>query len=147
MVEEDDNSKVAAEERQVVLELPGSPDAPRAARAAVHELLADRSFREGHLDTLMLLVSEVVTNAITHPGGEGAIELSVAVTGSLTRVVVSDTGAGFEWPPDPAPGLERDGGFGLIVLEKASSRWGTLSSPGRFSVWFELDHTELPHRS
>jgi anti-sigma regulatory factor (Ser/Thr protein kinase) len=91
----------------------------------------------------------VVTNAVTHgrvaPGDE--IELSAAITPKLTRVVVSDGGIGFEWPADSLPGGRVGGGYGLMLLDSQASRWGTLRAPGRFSVWFEVDHASADERA
>jgi anti-sigma regulatory factor (Ser/Thr protein kinase) len=92
---------------------------------------------------------QVVTHAVTHgrvaPGDE--IELSAAITPKLTRVVVSDGGIGFEWPADSLPGGRVGGGYGLMLLDSQASRWGTLRAPGRFSVWFEVDHASADERA
>jgi anti-sigma regulatory factor (Ser/Thr protein kinase) len=135
-------------DERIVLRIPSSTLAPAGARRAVREFILDRPVAAGHLNSLLLLVSEVVTNAVTHPsaGADAEIELSLAVTDSLTRIVVSDQGIGFTVPTDPLQ-RERVGGYGLMLLDIEASRWGTLEAPGRFSVWFEVDHvpaTEHP---
>jgi anti-sigma regulatory factor (Ser/Thr protein kinase) len=134
-------SRVSEGERQVRLEIPSSPEAPRKARLALHEIVADHPLAAGELDTLTLLVSEVVTNAVTHPEpAADDIEVSIVVTPRLTRVVVSDRGCGFDWSAAALPPGRSDGGYGIMLLDGQASRWGTLGGPGRFSVWFELDH-------
>ena len=127
--------------RVVRVEIDPSVEAPRAARAVLHDVVADQPVAAGNLDTLALLVSEVVTNAVVHPvvEDEYAIGFSIAVTDELTRVVVSDGGAGFEWPGETSR-PERTGGYGILLMDRQASRWGTLRAPGRFSVWFEVDH-------
>ena len=140
----------AAEEREVMaqaermlrLHIRGSMEAPRTARIATRELVSDHPLAAGQLDSLTLLVSEVVTNAVTHPQlpDDSDVEFSVTVTPELTRVLVSDGGPGFEWPAESLPQGRVDGGYGILLLDEQSSRWGVQRVPGRFTVWFELDH-------
>jgi anti-sigma regulatory factor (Ser/Thr protein kinase) len=131
---------------ELVISISSTRRAPSIARQAVREFVLERPAAAPHIDGLVLLVSETVTNAVTHPQIEcnGEIELSIAVTEALTRIVVSDQGTGFAESPDP---LQAGGasGYGLLLLDAQSDRWGTLSAPGRFSVWFEIDH--LPAES
>ncbi len=126
--------------RAIRVDIDPTVEAPRAARAALEDVVADHSLAGNHLDTLRLLVSEVVTNAVVHPVVEDEYEIgfSVAVTDELTRVVVSDAGIGFDWPAETS--RRELGGYGILLMDKQASRWGTLRAPGRFSVWFEVDH-------
>ena len=119
------------------LELERDVSAPAIARSAVAErLLAlglDGSFRQ----TVVLLVSEVVSNAVRHSDAppETAISLDATVTERAVRVAVTDAGAGFTpRPRDP----ERLGeGYGLYLVAKAASAWG-VDCEGGTTVWFEL---------
>lgn len=128
-------------ERAVRVDIDPSVEAPREARAVLQDVVADHPLAAGHLETLTLLVSEVVTNAVVHPVVEDDYEIgfSVAVTDELTRVVVSDGGVGFDWPAETSR-PDRLGGYGILLIDRQASRWGTLRAPGRFSVWFEIDH-------
>jgi anti-sigma regulatory factor (Ser/Thr protein kinase) len=138
---------LAAEaERTLRLEIRGSLQAPRTARTAIRELVADHPMACAQLDSLVLLVSEVVTNAVTHPGlpADSDVGFSVIVAPKLTRVLVSDYGPGFDWPAESLPAGGIDGGYGILLLDGQSSRWGTHRSPGRFTVWFALDHVSGP---
>jgi anti-anti-sigma factor len=136
----------AESERTLRLEIPSTLMAPRTARVAVKELLADHPLAGPRVDTLTLLVSEIVTNAVTHVEleGEGVVEFNVAVTADLTRVRVSDGGEGFAWPAESLPPGRVGGGYGITLLDGQASRWGTRRVPGRFTVWFELDHVPRP---
>jgi anti-sigma regulatory factor (Ser/Thr protein kinase) len=69
------------------------------------------------------------------------VEFNVTVTPHLTRVRISDAGKGFEWPAESLPPGRTDGGYGITLMDGQSSRWGTRRVPGRFTVWFEVDHT------
>ena len=120
------------------LDLERDVSAPAIARSAVAEQLlalgVDGSFRQ----TVVLLVSEVVSNAVRHSNGpDGAgISLDTTVTPRTVRITVTDGGAGFTpRPRDP----ERLGeGYGLYLVEKAASAWG-VDSEGGTTVWFELE--------
>ena len=138
----------AESERTLRLEIPGTLMAPRTARVALRELVADHPLAGPRLDTLTLLVSEIVTNAVTHASpaaeDEGVVEFNVTVTSDLTRVRVSDAGAGFAWPAESLPPGRVGGGYGITLLDGQASRWGTRRVPGRFTVWFEVDHVARP---
>ena len=142
----DDAVAAAESERTLRLEIPSTLMAPRTARVALRELLADHPLAAPQLTTLTLLVSEIVTNAVTHveSEGEGVVEFNVTVTADLTRVRVSDAGSGFEWPAESLPPGRVGGGYGITLLDGQASRWGTRRVPGRFTVWFEVDHVSRP---
>jgi anti-sigma regulatory factor (Ser/Thr protein kinase) len=110
---------------------------PRAARAARDFIAA--FVRSPELldlrDTVVLLVSEVVTNALRHTDGQIALELW-RFSGRL-RVEVSDqtsrglvTGGG---------DLLDESGRGVPLMDALSDRWGTAPRGEGKVVWFELD--------
>jgi serine/threonine-protein kinase RsbW len=109
--------------------LPRDHGAPRRARALLREH-ADGLDR-ARLDTAVLLISELVTNAVLH--GRGQIRLSIEVGDGDARFTVCDEGGG-----KPAvrshPGPE--GGWGLRLVGQLAARWGVRE--GRTQVWFEL---------
>ncbi|MFE6489514.1 ATP-binding protein, partial [Streptomyces sp. NPDC057757] len=77
----------------------------------------------------VLLVSELVGNALRHGGGPGDLVL-VRVTGRL-RIEVSDASPR---PPVPRPPHHPDeaGGLGLLLLSRLALRWGWRpSGPGK----------------
>jgi anti-sigma regulatory factor (Ser/Thr protein kinase) len=116
------------------LVLPATPDAPAAARRSLERLLQlDEPTRE----TLTLLISEVVTNAVRHAGLAplDPIQLTISLA-PVIHVEVTDGGPGFD--PGAVPrGRPDSGGWGLQILERLASRWGVDPAvAGR--VWFEL---------
>lgn len=128
---------------RVELELAQEPTAPGRARAELRELLRGR-LSDSDAAAAVLLVSELVTNAVIHAREtEGQpIGLHNTVYADRLRVEVSDGGPGFEieqLPPRP----HATGGHGLLVVDGLASRWGTNrfrdGGRERFSVWFELD--------
>jgi anti-sigma regulatory factor (Ser/Thr protein kinase) len=119
------------------LELERNVRAPAIARSAVSEQLLQMGVDGSFGQTVVLLVSEIVSNAVRHSRGpaDAAISLAARVTEETVRVAVTDAGSGFTpRPRDP----ERLGdGYGLYLLEKAASSWG-VESEGGTTVWFEL---------
>jgi anti-sigma regulatory factor (Ser/Thr protein kinase) len=119
------------------LALARNVEAPGIARAAVSELCREIALEGSACQTLVLLVSEVVSNAVLHSRGpsDARIALTATVSEDVVRVEVTDGGDGFT--PGQRDPARLDGGYGLYLLEKASSRWGVDPS-GPTSVWFEL---------
>jgi len=119
------------------IELDRDVRAPAIARSMVAEQLQAMGVDGSFGQTVVLLVSEVVSNAVRHSSGptDAAISLDALVTERSVRVAVTDAGSGFTpRPRDP----ERLGeGYGLYLVAKAASAWGVESDAGT-TVWFEL---------
>src|SRR6202042_41470 len=82
---------------------------------------------DGDSATATLLTSELVTNAVIHPGQTvgGSVGLRITAFSDRIRVEVTDAGSGFD-PGSLRPSEPREpGGHGLIVVDGLSSRWGT----------------------
>ena len=92
------------------------------------ELTADE------LDTVRLLMSELVNNAVLH--GQGQITMKAEAASTEIRVDVIDGGTGFERHVRHT-GFDGLGGRELQIVEAESSRWGI--SEGTAHVWFELE--------
>jgi anti-sigma regulatory factor (Ser/Thr protein kinase) len=116
------------------LELPSGSSAPARARGALKQI-AGRVPPE-RLRNVTLLVSELVTNAVRHAEGE-AVRLVVRLAGGVLRVEVHDPGRGFTLRKPPSDPM-RASGWGLVLVEELSDRWGVDHSP-RTRVWFEID--------
>jgi DNA-binding NarL/FixJ family response regulator len=99
------------------------------------------------VDTVTLLTSELVTNAVVHAGTD--VDVVVRLTGAIARVEVTDRS---ELVPTPRhSGLEADSGRGLALVQALARRWGTSRQPGGGkTVWFEVprrsEHGELSTR-
>jgi anti-sigma regulatory factor (Ser/Thr protein kinase) len=120
------------------LELPGDNGAPAMARRAVEERV-DHGYDEEQTGTLLLLVTELVTNAVLHAGAPGSpVLLRVTVSPGRLRVEVHDRGPGFEMHKPQPRGSS--GGYGLFLVERMSDRWGVQRNDTTY-VWFELDRT------
>ncbi|HZT64683.1 MAG TPA: ATP-binding protein [Acidimicrobiales bacterium] len=114
------------------LELKPDPKAPKQARAFVADHLPD--IDEDTADTIALLVSELVTNAVLH----ARTALEVGVSRSADEVLVS-VGDLVETHPQPDSQAEDGlGGRGLTLLRGLSHRWGVHSYETGKSVWFTM---------
>lgn len=118
------------------LSLAATPASAGRARAFVRAS-GCRDHR-GHLDDAVLLVSELVTNAVRH----GVPPITVATTcGHGTwRVCVSDGSPVL--PQQRAPSLDGESGRGMALVDGLSSAWGVdrvaTARGGGKAVWFEL---------
>ena len=88
------------------------------------------------LETLRLLVSEVVTNAVRHGGADAPLEVRARWDGDV-RVEVVDHGNGFL--PAPRAGERHEpGGFGLFLVGRLADRWGVEATDAT-RVWFVIE--------
>lgn len=93
---------------------------------------------------LILLASELCTNAITHTrSGEAGGQFSVDVdwAPALARVVVGDQGSAqapaLADPPGGAAVLG-ESGRGLLLVDGVADDWGSASRPHRRWVWADI---------
>jgi anti-sigma regulatory factor (Ser/Thr protein kinase) len=121
--------------RALELELQRAPDAPAVARAAAAGLCQQIGLTHARCQTLLLLVSEIVTNAVIHSKAlpSTPIRFSAAANRHHVRVDVHDGGPGFT--PQPRTGVH--GGWGLRLLDQQARCWGIEDEQGTL-VWFEL---------
>jgi anti-sigma regulatory factor (Ser/Thr protein kinase) len=118
-----------------VIRLEPTGVAPAHARRTVRQTIGTL-VSDDVAHTAELLVSELVTNAITH--GSGMVVVSVECAGNSVCVTVSD-----DDPTEPRLQPEEPmalGGRGLRMIESLASAWGVrhrLDTPGK-EVWFRL---------
>lgn len=123
------------------LELKRDLRAPSVARAAASGRCAGLDLSASLCDTLVLLVSELVSNAVLHSNApaDTPIVLTTSVTKDMIRVTVTDTGDGFI-PKPRKPETAKGGGYGLYLVDRAARRWG-IDREGGTRVWFELSRS------
>ena len=91
------------------------------------------------VQSTILLVSELVTNAVIHGQADARhhVIMHVALATEGLRVEVRDSGPGFD--PTKLPRRSRAlGGKGLVLVDTLASRWGVSTDDGT-CVWFEID--------
>ena len=122
--------------------LPPAPPAPSAAREIVRSVIPPLS--PDASDSVLLATSEVVSNALRHgrPQSSQEIVLRVERRPHNVRVEVLNEGPVFVPEPPFQPNEDRDGGYGLYLLDRLSSAWGVEPEGGRTKVWFEIDDGE-----
>ncbi|MFJ1756931.1 ATP-binding protein [Kitasatospora sp. NPDC088134] len=119
--------------------LPRGEDGPGTGGAG---LPSEDAVRAAAADVL-LMTSELVTNACQHATGPYRLELTRY--GPLVRVAVRD---GDDRPPvlRPRQVLARPGGHGLRVVDRLSAAWGCEPvDGGGKSVWLEIVRPPAEH--
>jgi anti-sigma regulatory factor (Ser/Thr protein kinase) len=116
------------------LRLAGDATAPARARKALSSL--DLTLAELRED-VYLLVSELVSNSVLHAAAPH-VEVYARTDAGGVRIEVVDPGPGFDPDDRREPSFTGEGGFGLLIVDKVASRWGT-SDNGAARVWFEID--------
>jgi two-component sensor histidine kinase len=118
----------------VSLRLERGPEAPGRARAEVMARFRDR-LEDATVYDVALVVSELVTNSVNHPGAERRVGVEVNVVGEHVLIAVSDRDAKI------VPRQRRDGGekLGLLLVDRLAAAWGVArDGVGRTKVWCEL---------
>ncbi|GHF38363.1 ATPase [Kitasatospora xanthocidica] len=113
-----------------------SRDFSRRALASWDWLPAFTGERSAVTDDVLLMVSELVTNACMHAPG-GPRELRLSWNGVRLRVEVTDASP---VPPRLRPFTDpgRPGGHGLRVVDRLARAWGSLPEGEGKLVWLEV---------
>ncbi|MFI7392427.1 ATP-binding protein [Streptomyces tendae] len=127
------------------LEVRPDPSEVGRARRWARSRLAGSGIRadEPLADTLVLLVSELVTNAVVHTGRSAVLRLVLpgAVTEeteeATVRLEVDD--ASDRAPVPRCAGGEATGGRGLALVDGLADRWGWSREGTGKRIWCELD--------
>jgi len=115
------------------MRLGSGPGAAAEARTAIARLRADLD--PPLMETLRLLVTELVTNSVRHTDSD-SVTLSVAVGKSAVLTEVVDEGPLFD--PDAQDLEDPDCGWGLFLVQRLAPKWGVKKDNGTKRVWFEL---------
>ncbi|MEU8939249.1 SpoIIE family protein phosphatase [Streptomyces goshikiensis] len=87
------------------------------------------------LDAALLVVSELVTNAIAHTQGEVGMDLTLSA--DRLRIAVNDVSPRSPVKP-PWVSWESTGGRGLLIVEATTTAWGSVPLSGGKQVWAEI---------
>jgi serine/threonine-protein kinase RsbW len=120
--------------------LPATEQAPGLARQATRETLPAWQLAQLE-ETALLLVSELVTNAVRHARNQGRmIALRLETTAGGLRIEVHDGDS--RWPQPGTPDGLAESGFGFVLVDALSRTWGVTDLAVGKAVWAELDTRE-----
>jgi anti-sigma regulatory factor (Ser/Thr protein kinase) len=115
--------------------------APTAARDARRAVARGRLVSGAQEATLLLLVSELVSNSVRHAGlgDDEPIRLRARCDRQCTYVEVCDHGRSGRVPAKRAQhDTLEPGGLGLVLVDEMADRWGVACTDHETCVWFEL---------
>jgi anti-sigma regulatory factor (Ser/Thr protein kinase) len=115
--------------------------APATAREALRN--GNGMLPDAIRDDVLLLVSELVTNAVRHAGAgpDRPLQLQLLRGPRWVVVAIRDEGPGFTWRPAPPAGNE-SGGWGLFLVDQIADDWGVECTASGTRVWFEIGYEE-----
>jgi transcriptional regulator with XRE-family HTH domain len=125
----------AWEEVELRRSYPATGLAPRAAREALAAVVVD--LPDDQIAIGRLLISELVSNSVKYgsPEADAKLGLFVGVERNRLRVEVLDASQGSA----ELRHAGEDGGYGLLLVDSLSSRWGSSRDGDLNVTWFELD--------
>ncbi|MGA5703305.1 ATP-binding protein [Peterkaempfera bronchialis] len=116
------------------------------ARAQVARTLTHWGYTSGGVDSVTLVVSELVTNAVVHGGGRQPIHVQLTAETGGCLIEVSDASA--QKPMAATPGPDDEHGRGLLLVKALADSWGThVHEDEGKTVWARLSRdqpAELP---
>ncbi|MFD3686809.1 SpoIIE family protein phosphatase [Nocardiopsis sp. NPDC058631] len=133
-------------------EFPPAPETAAAAREFVHDTLLTWGVPDP-FDDVILLVSELVTNAVIH--ARSALDVTVRRSEGATEVMVTDSAPERAVPQagpltvdtSPSRDNERSGGLGLALASAIASSWGVSYGRNDKAVWFRIEDSPGAHPS
>ena len=113
---------------RTTIDVEHSLQGPSQARAALHQCSTELGETS---DDVVLLVSELVTNAVRH--GTPPVRLEVLADADVVRVSVGDGDPGL--PRPRALDDEAEGGRGMVLVDELASDHGVRRQPPGKTVW------------
>ena len=106
----------------------------RALRSALAELLRAEGWAEDEMSDVLVVASELATNAVMH--AQTPYEVRVSVAGGVELEVVDEA-------PELVPHLRRPGdgpgGMGMRIVDELAKRWGVEKRGNHKAVMVFLD--------
>jgi anti-sigma regulatory factor (Ser/Thr protein kinase) len=135
---------------QVQLEIRPDPAEVGRARRWARSRLAGSGIEadEPLAETVILLVSELVTNAVVHTGCPAVLRLSLpdeATESATVRLEVADTSC--QAPVPRCAEGDETGGRGLALVNGLADRWGWSAEGTGKRIWCELDRGSEPREA
>lgn len=135
------------EERAASWELPAERRTAARARALTAQALDAWDVTDpGDVDDIVLMVDELVTNAVVH--GTGPVRLGLRLDGARLTGEVGDADPAAPGGARPAPPVLdwAEAGRGLLLVAALATGFGARTHPTGKTVWFtrDLHRTEGP---
>ncbi|MFD6534178.1 ATP-binding protein [Streptomyces sp. NPDC060184] len=134
-----------ADHQEAHVTLPSDPVSVSAARRHVARVLAEWGMRDDTEDTgtILLIVSELATNAVLHTLGQSPTFTVRLVLDRDEELRLEVTDSHPRWPRRLPPAVQRDNGRGLAIIRvlarECGGRFGvTPTEDGGKTVWVVL---------
>jgi anti-sigma regulatory factor (Ser/Thr protein kinase) len=121
--------------RDVSAALIPAAESAHFARAVV-EFVLDELVDQDVVETVVLLTSELVTNAVIHARTPSTLRVLVEPNVPRVRVEVADGAR--EAPAPQAPAPTETSGRGLMLVDRLATHWEVDTTETGKIVWFEL---------
>ncbi|MEV5408573.1 ATP-binding protein [Thermopolyspora sp. NPDC052614] len=120
------------------LDLPGAEESVARGRAWLRGRLGND---HPALDDVLLLASELLTNAVRHSDSRhgGTVTLVAAAMPGVIHIVVIDDGAA-NVPHIGGEEEDGEGGRGLFLVDLLARSWGIYDDSAGRAVWFEVKY-------
>jgi hypothetical protein len=130
------HGRTGAARRHLQLRLPACGQPVRLARQVTRGVLT--AWGLAHLEeTAVLLVSELVTNAVRHATSTDAITLELEVVQTCLRIEAYRRRPGLALPR--TTGEFDESGFEFALVNSLANRWGVRETVTGKTAWAELD--------
>lgn len=130
--------------RTVLTIAQAEPERISEARRQIRDVLHDWA-DEDQVDSAVLMVSEMVTNVLTHTDGDALLVAEISGNKGARRVRVDVADGSDELPHRRRPGELASSGRGLVLMELLAGAWGVDPRGDGKSTWFEL-YEDAPDR-
>ncbi|WP_329196514.1 MULTISPECIES: SpoIIE family protein phosphatase [unclassified Streptomyces] len=123
--------------RTVLTVAQAEPERISGARRQVRELLHDWADPD-QVDSAELMVSEMLTNVLTHTDGDALLVAEALGELGTRRLRVEVADSSDELPHKRHPGEMASSGRGVLLMEMLADAWGVDPRGEGKSIWFEL---------
>ncbi|WP_314242951.1 SpoIIE family protein phosphatase [Streptomyces sp. DSM 40907] len=123
--------------RTVLTVAQAEPERIAGVRQQIRELLHDWADPD-QVDSAVLMVSEMVTNVLTHTDGDALLVAEAVGELGARRLRVEVADGSDELPHKRQPGEMSSSGRGVLLMEMLADAWGVDPRGEGKSIWFEL---------
>jgi anti-sigma regulatory factor (Ser/Thr protein kinase) len=124
----------AGEPGVLELALPAEPSSAAAARHSLAAYCRDHGVPTQLTDDALLVISELVTNAVLH-AGTPTMAWAEYEPGSITVAVVDGSSS---LPALLAPSERRESGRGVAIIDELGATWGLIRTSLGKIIWVNI---------